>query len=163
MEKIKPFLWFDSQAEEAVRFYTSIFKNSKIRNTVRHSEASARMSGKPVHSVMTIDFELNGQEFIAVNGGPAFKFNEAVSFVVQCEDQQELDEIWSKLTDGGEEVHCGWLKDRFGVSWQVVPRVLNEMLRDPDPAKTGRVMEALLKMVKLDIAELKRASEGDAG
>ena len=160
MQKITPCLWFDSQAEEAVRFYTSIFKNSKIRKTVRYDEASSNASGRPAGSVMTIDFELNGQNFVALNGGPIFKFNEAISFVVHCEDQQELDEMWSKLTDGGEEVQCGWLKDRFGVSWQVVPTLLDEMLRNADPVKSQRVMEAILKMVKLDIAGLKKAYTG---
>ena len=157
MQKIMPCLWFDNQAEEAVNFYTSLFKNSKIVNVARYDEAGAKAYGMPKGTVMTVTFQLNGQEFMALNGGPAFKFTEAISFIVNCETQAEVDELWSKLTEGGEEVQCGWLKDRFGLSWQIVPTVLDEMLSDPDPAKAQRVMEAMLQMKKIDIAGLKRA------
>ena len=160
MQKITPCLWFDNQAEEAVKFYTSIFKNSKIGTITHYDEASAKASGQPKGSVLTIQFELNGQEYLALNGGPIFKFTEAVSFVVNCQDQQELDYYSEKLSAGGEQVQCGWLKDRFGVSWQVVPADINKMLSDPDPARSQRVMSAILRMVKIDIAELKRAYEG---
>ncbi|MCI0476925.1 MAG: VOC family protein [Anaerolineales bacterium] len=160
MQKIYPCLWFDSQAEEAANFYVSIFKNSKTMNVARYDEASAKVSGQPKGSVMTVTFQLDGQDFMALNGGPAFKFTEAVSFVVNCETQAELDALWSKLTEGGAEVECGWLKDRFGLSWQIIPTILDELMSDPDPAKAQRVMEAMLQMKKLDIAELKRAYEG---
>lgn len=160
MQKISSCLWFDNQAEEAVRFYTSIFKTSKIGRTTRYDDAGAEVSGRPKGSVMTITFELNGQEFIALNGGPLFKFTEAVSFVVNCQDQQEVDYYWEKLSQGGQEVHCGWLKDKYGLSWQIVPTVLNELFNDPDPVKSQRVMQAMLNMVKLDIAGLQTAYEG---
>lgn len=153
MPTITPFLWFDSQAEEAARFYVSIFKNSKVTNMSRYGDAGPGPKG----SVMTVEFELDGQKFIALNGGPHFKFTEAVSFSVDCKTQQEVDEYWDKLSRGGEEGPCGWLKDKFGLSWQVNPVVLGEMLNDPDPQKARRVMEAMLKMKKIDIERLKQA------
>ena len=158
-QKVTPFLWFDTQAEEAVKFYTSIFKNSKIGSTTRYNEEGAKVSGRPKGSVMTVEFELAGQEFTALNGGPLFKFTEAISFVVNCETQQEVDDFWEKLSAGGEKSQCGWLKDKYGLSWQVVPTVLIELLQDKDPAKSQRVMHAMLQMRKLDIAKLKQASE----
>jgi predicted 3-demethylubiquinone-9 3-methyltransferase (glyoxalase superfamily) len=159
-QKITPFLWFDTQAEDAVNFYVSIFRNSKIRSIARYDEEAAKASGRPKGSVMTVAFELDGQEFVALNGGPLFKFTEAISFVVNCETQEEVDHFWEKLSAGGQEVQCGWLKDRFGVSWQVVPTVLVEMLQDEDPLKARRVMGAMLKMKKIDVEALKRAYEG---
>jgi predicted 3-demethylubiquinone-9 3-methyltransferase (glyoxalase superfamily) len=159
-QRITPFLWFDHQAEEAVNFYLSIFKNSKIRTLARYDEAGAKASGRPAGSVMTIAFELDGQEFVALNGGPLFKFTEAISFVVNCESQGELDHFWEKLSAGGQQVQCGWLKDRFGVSWQVVPIVLGEMLQDKDPEKSRRVMAAMLQMKKIDINALEAAYAG---
>lgn len=156
MQKISPFLWFDNQAEEAVRFYTSIFPNSAIRATSYYGDAGPGPKG----SVMTMAFELDGQPFAALNGGPHFKFTEAISFVVNCDTQDEVDRCWEKLLEGGgQEVQCGWLKDRFGLSWQIVPTALIEMLRDPDPERTKRVMQAMFPMKKLDIAGLKRAYE----
>ena len=157
MQKITPFLWFDNQAEAAAKFYTSIFKESKILNAVRYGEEGERVSGKPKGSVMTVKFQLAGQRFFALNGGPQFKFNEAVSFVVSCKTQKEVDYFWEKLSAGGTEVQCGWLKDKFGVSWQIVPEVLGELLNGRDAAKSERVMQALLKMKKLDIRKLKEA------
>ena len=151
MTKITPFLWFDDQAEEAVKFYVSIFENSKVSSITPYDEEGARAAGRPRGSVMTVDFELAGQPFTALNGGPLFKFTEAISFVVRCETQREVDHFWSTLAAGGQEVQCGWLKDRFGVSWQIVPTVLLEMLQDKDPEKSRRVMAAMLKMDKLDI------------
>jgi predicted 3-demethylubiquinone-9 3-methyltransferase (glyoxalase superfamily) len=159
-QKISPFLWFDSQAEEAAKFYVSIFKNSKIHGTTRYDEEGAKVAGRPQGSVMTVAFELEGQAFTALNGGPLFKFTEAISFVVHCETQEEVDHFWAKLTAGGQEVQCGWLKDRFGVSWQVVPTVLIEMLQDRDPQRAKRVMAAMLKMKKIDVEPLRRAYEG---
>ena len=153
MQKITPFLWFDNQAEEAARFYTSIFKNSKLGKIVRFGEAGPGPKG----SVMTVSFELDGQEFTALNGGPEYRFNEAISFVVNCTSQQEVDELWAKLAEGGEEVQMGWLKDKFGVSWQIVPTVLVELLSDPDPVKSARVMEEMLKMKKIEIKPLQEA------
>jgi predicted 3-demethylubiquinone-9 3-methyltransferase (glyoxalase superfamily) len=153
MQKITPFLWFDNQAEEAVKLYTTIFKNSKIGKVARYGDAGPGPKG----SVMTIAFELEGQEFTALNGGPVFRFNESISFVVDCKSQQEVDDLWAKLSDGGEESMCGWLKDKFGVSWQIVPTVLPELLNDPDPVKANRVMQAMLKMKKIDIQTLKQA------
>ena len=153
MQKITPFLWFDNQAEEAANFYTSIFKNSKIVKVARYGEAGPGPAG----SAMTVVFQIEGQEFIALNGGPHFKFTEAVSFSVDCRNQQEVDEFWEKLSAGGEEGQCGWLKDKYGLSWQVNPTVLGEMLSDPDPLKAKRVMEAMLKMKKIDIAALQQA------
>jgi predicted 3-demethylubiquinone-9 3-methyltransferase (glyoxalase superfamily) len=156
MQKITPFLWFDSQAEEAVQFYTSIFKNSKVGKVARYGDAGPGPKG----SVMTATFELDGQQFIALNGGPLFKFNEAISFVVSCADQTEVDAFWDKLSAGGQTSRCGWLKDRFGVSWQIVPTVLGELMSDPDPEKSRRVMQAMLQMTKLDIAQLRAAHAG---
>jgi len=156
MKAITPFLWFDAQAEEAMNFYTSIFKNSKIVRVSRYGDAGPGPKGQ----VMVGEFELNGQRFMALNGGPQFKFTEAVSFVISCENQEEIDYFWSNLTaNGGQESQCGWLKDRFGLSWQVVPAILGELMGDKDPARAGRVMQALLQMRKLDIAALKRAAE----
>lgn len=157
MQKISPCLWFDNQAEEAVNFYTSIFKNSKIGSVARYDEAGAAASGRPKGSVMTISFQLEGQEFLALNGGPIFKFTEAVSFIVDCKTQNEIDEFWLKLSKGGEEGPCGWLKDKFGLSWQIVPAVLGKMLSNPDPNKSHRVMQAMLQMKKIDIEALKKA------
>jgi predicted 3-demethylubiquinone-9 3-methyltransferase (glyoxalase superfamily) len=163
MQKITPFLWFDHQAEEAAKFYTSVFKNSKIGRILRYDEEAAKVSesGRPVGSVLTIEFEIAGQKFVALNGGPQFKFNESISFVVNCETQEEVDYFWAKLTaDGGEESACGWLKDKFGVSWQVTPTVLIDMLHDEDPKKAERVMKAMLQMKKIDIKTLKNAYAG---
>jgi predicted 3-demethylubiquinone-9 3-methyltransferase (glyoxalase superfamily) len=159
MQKITPCLWFDSNTEEAVNFYTSIFKNSRIGNISRYGEAGYEIHQKPAGTVLTIEFELNGQPFTALNGGPMFKFNEALSFQVNCESQEEVDYYWEKLSEGGDENAqvCGWLKDKYGLSWQVVPTVLGEMLMDKDAEKSGRVMEALLKMKKLDIEKLEEA------
>jgi len=164
VQPITPCLWFDSQAEEAARYYTGIFKNSKIGTITRYGEAGREVHGRPPGSVMTVAFELNGQPFTALNGGPVFKFNEAISFQIMCRTQEELDHYWNKLTVGGDKQaqQCGWLKDKYGLSWQVVPAVLVEMMKDPDKEKAGRVMEALLQMKKLDIAELERAFEGAA-
>jgi predicted 3-demethylubiquinone-9 3-methyltransferase (glyoxalase superfamily) len=159
MQKITPFLWFNDNAEEAVKFYTSIFKKSKIGKIARYDEAGEKVAGRPAGSVMTIEFEIEGQDFIALNGGPHFKFNEAVSFVVSCKTQTEVDYYWNKLSAGGKEVQCGWLKDKFGLSWQIVPTVLGELLSDKDAAKSQRVMTAMLKMVKLDIKKLKDAAK----
>jgi predicted 3-demethylubiquinone-9 3-methyltransferase (glyoxalase superfamily) len=161
MEKITPFLWFDHQAEEAVKFYTSVFKNSKIGRILRCDEEVAKASGQPAGSVLTIEFEIEGQKFVALNGGPQFKFNESVSFVVNCDSQKEVDYFWKKLTaDGGEESACGWLKDKFGLSWQITPTVLIDMLHDKDSEKAERVMHAMLQMQKIDIAKLKAAYAG---
>jgi predicted 3-demethylubiquinone-9 3-methyltransferase (glyoxalase superfamily) len=160
MQKITPFLWFDDQAEEAVNFYVSIFRNSRIKGTARYDDEGAKAAGRPKGSVMTVQFELNGQEFVALNGGPIFKFTEAISFVVNCETQEELDHFWQKLSAGGQQVQCGWLKDKFGVSWQVVPTILGEMLQDKDPDKSQRVMAAMLKMKKINIEALRKAYEG---
>lgn len=158
MKKITPFLWFNDNAEDALNFYKSVFKNSKIITIDRLPEGAPGVQGK----VMTAQMEIEGQEFMFLNGGPAFKFNEAVSFFVTCENQEEVDYYWEKLTaDGGEESQCGWLKDKFGVSWQIIPKTLGEMLGDPDPEKAGRAMQAMLKMKKIDIAELERARDGE--
>jgi predicted 3-demethylubiquinone-9 3-methyltransferase (glyoxalase superfamily) len=156
MQKISPFLWFDNQAEEAAKFYASVFKNSRIGRIARYGDAGPGAKG----SVMTVEFQLDGQDFVALNGGPKFKFTEAISLSVLCKTQDEIDELWKKLTQGGQEVQCGWLKDRFGLSWQVVPEVLPKMMSDPDPEKTNRVMEAVLKMKKFDIATLEKAYSG---
>ena len=151
-------LWFDGQAEEAARLYTSLFPDSKIISTTPYPKAAEEVSGKPAGSVMTVEFEILGQRFVGLNGGPDFKFNESVSFIITCEDQKEVDHYWDRLTaDGGEESMCGWLKDKFGVSWQVVPKQLNEMLEDPNKAKVEAVTAAFLPMRKLDIATLERA------
>src|SRR5215813_2100344 len=161
MQKITPFLWFDDQAEEAAKFYTSVFKDSKIGRVLRYDEKAAKAAGGPVGSVLTIEFEIEGQKFVALNGGPQFKFNESISFVINCEAQEEVDYFWEKLTaDGGEESACGWLKDKFGVSWQVTPTILIDMLNEKDAGKAERVMHAMLQMKKIDIAKLKAAYEG---
>jgi predicted 3-demethylubiquinone-9 3-methyltransferase (glyoxalase superfamily) len=158
MQRISVNLWFDSQAEEAARFYTSIFKHSHIKQMTHYNESSARMAGRPAGSVMTVRFELDGQEFIALNGGPQFKFNEAVSLIVCCKNQDEIDAYWDQLiANGGSPGQCGWLKDKYGVSWQVVPDNLQELLDDKDPTRSDRVMEALMGMTKLDIRVLKNA------
>jgi predicted 3-demethylubiquinone-9 3-methyltransferase (glyoxalase superfamily) len=162
-QKITPFLWFDNQAEEAANFYTSIFKNSRIGKVVHYGKAGERASGRPAGSVMTVQFQLEGQDFVALNGGPHVKFTEAISFVVSCKNQAEVDRFWKKLSAGGKEVQCGWLKDRYGVSWQIVPTVLGQLLSDKDTAKSQRVMQALLKMAKLDIKKLKQAANGKQG
>ncbi len=155
MQKITPFLWFDTQAEEAAKFYASVFPNSKILKTARYGEAGPGPKG----SVMTVEFELDGQRMIALNGGPQFKFTEAISLSVDCRDQKEVDHYWSKLSQGGQESMCGWLKDRYGLSWQVNPAILGELLAGPDAKKAKRVMEAMLRMKKIDIAALKAAAE----
>jgi len=162
IQRIAPCLWFDHQAEDAARFYTGIFKNSKIGAISRYGEAGREVHGRPPGSVMTVEFELDGQAFTGLNGGPLFKFNEAVSFQVNCATQAEVDYYWDKLTTGGdpEAQQCGWLKDKFGVSWQVVPVEAVALFMDPDPAKAGRAMEAMLTMKKLDIAALQRAHAG---
>ncbi|MGH6627998.1 MAG: VOC family protein [Burkholderiaceae bacterium] len=155
MHKISPFLWFDNQAEEAMKFYTSIFQNSRAGTVMRCGDAGPGPKG----SVMSATFELDGQEFMALNGGPHFTFTPAISFFVRCETQQEVDELWEKLSEGGEKQQCGWLKDKFGVSWQIVPTVLGEMLQDKDAERSRRVMQAMLKMHKFDIGLLKQAYE----
>ena len=158
MQKITPFLWFDDQAEDAAKFYTSIFKNSKIGKILRYGEEAAEKTGRPKGSAMTVEFELGSQQFVALNGGPLFKFSEAISFVVNCETQEEVDYFWEKLSEGGEKSRCGWLKDKFGLSWQVVPTVLIELTHDA--AKSEKVMNAMMQMDKIDISKLKRAAEG---
>jgi predicted 3-demethylubiquinone-9 3-methyltransferase (glyoxalase superfamily) len=155
MQKITPFLWFDGKAEEAMNFYTSIFKNSKVVNIMRYGEAGPGPKG----TVMVATFQLDGQEFTALNGGPMFTFSPAISFFVNCEMQEEVDELWEKLSEGGEKQRCGWLKDRYGVSWQIVPTVLGKLLQDKDPEKSKRVMNAMLQMNKIDIKSLKQAYE----
>lgn len=156
MQKITPFLWFDGNAEEAMNFYTSIFKNSKIGQVRRYGEAGPGPKG----SVMTGTFQIEGQEFMALNGGPHYKFTPAISFFVNCETQEEVDELWEKLSAGGEAMQCGWLKDKFGVTWQIIPNALGELLGDKDPQKSQRVMKAMMKMVKIDVEELRRAHAG---
>ena len=153
MQKITPFLWFNNQAEEAINFYISLFKNSQILSVSRYGEGGPGPKG----AVMTATFRLDGQEFMALNGGPYFKFTEAISLFVNCETQAEVDGLWEKLSEGGEEGQCGWLKDRFGLSWQIVPTALGAMLGDPDPKKAQNVMQAMLQMTKIDIAGLRRA------
>lgn len=162
IQKITPNLWFDMNAEEAVSFYTSVFRNSKIGRKTYYTDAGKEIHGIDAGKVLTIEFQLEGQDFIALNGGPVFQFTEAISFIINCESQEEIDYYWSKLTQGGDEdsQKCGWLKDRFGVSWQVVPIELNEMLVGAEAEKAERVIEALLQMKKLDLAELRRAYEG---
>lgn len=159
--RITPCLWFDTQAEEAAKFYTGIFKNSKIGRISHYTEAGREVHGRPPGSVMTVEFNLDGQSFTALNGGPHFKFNEAISFQVMCDSQEEVDYYWAKLGEGGDPSaqQCGWLKDKYGLSWQVNPKEMAELFTDPDPAKSGRVMNAMLKMKKLDINELKRARD----
>jgi predicted 3-demethylubiquinone-9 3-methyltransferase (glyoxalase superfamily) len=161
-QSIVPCLWFDTQAEEAARFYTGVFKNSKMGKISRYTEAGREAHGKPPGTVMTVEFELNGQPFTALNGGPHFKFNEAVSFQIMCRDQEEVDHYWNRLTEGGDPnaQQCGWLKDKYGLSWQVVPTALIEMVTDSDREKSGRAMEAMLQMKKIDIATVRRAFEG---
>lgn len=159
MQKIVPHLWFDEEAEEAANFYTSIFKNSRIGNITRYDEAGAEVSGRPEGSVMTVELELEGQKFVALNGGPEFKFNESISFMVNCESQEEVDYYWEKLSAVPESEQCGWLKDKYGLSWQIVPTVLSELLSDKDAEKAERVMEAMLKMKKIEIQGLRQAYE----
>jgi len=159
MQKITPCFWFDNQAEEAVNFYISIFRNSKIVRVARYGEAGAKASGRPKGTVLTVIFQLEGQEFMALNGGPQFKFTEAISFIVNCKTQRKIDEFWKKLSEGGEEGPCGWLKDKYGMSCQIVPTVLGEMLQDKDTRKSEKVMKAMLQMKKLDIKGLKQAYE----
>ena len=160
VQKITPCLWFDDQAEEAAAFYTAIFRNSKIVQVARYGKAGREVHGRPAGTVMTVAFELNGQTFTALNGGPVFKFNEAISFQVNCETQEEVDYYWEKLAEGGDKKaqQCGWLKDKYGASWQIVPRVLIEMLTDPDSEKSEKAMQAMLQMKKIDIGELERAT-----
>jgi predicted 3-demethylubiquinone-9 3-methyltransferase (glyoxalase superfamily) len=162
VQRITPCLWFDDQALPAAEFYTAIFKNSKIGKISRYGEAGREVHGKPAGSVMTVAFELDGQAFTALNGGPVFRFSEAISLQIDCESQKEVDYYWDKLSEGGDDKaqQCGWLKDRYGLSWQVVPRALIELMSDPDPEKSGRVMEAMLRMKKIDIAGLERAAAG---
>jgi predicted 3-demethylubiquinone-9 3-methyltransferase (glyoxalase superfamily) len=162
MQKITPCLWFDTNAEEAARFYTSIFKNSKIGNVSRYTEAGYEVHHMPAGTALMVEFELDGRKFTALNGGPVFKFTEAISFQVSCDSQEEVDYYWEKLSAGGDPKaqQCGWLKDKFGVSWQIVPRGLVEMMTDKDAKKSGRVMQALMPMKKLDIEKLKQAYEG---
>ena len=155
MQKITPFLWFDGKAEEAMNFYVSIFKNSKVRSVARYGEGGPGPKG----SVMTAAFTLDGQDFVALNGGPQFKFTEAISLVVNCETQKEVDELWEKLSEGGEEGRCGWLKDKYGLSWQIVPAILVKMLQDKDAETSQRVMKAMLQMNKIDIQRLKQAHD----
>ena len=155
MPKQTPCLWFDTQGEEAAEFYTSVFPNSKITKVTRYGSAGPRAEG----SVMTVEFVLDGQEYVALNGGPDFTFSEAISFQVDCGSQAEVDEYWGRLSDGGQQGPCGWLKDRFGLSWQIVPIVLGELIADPDPGRSQRAMQAMLQMTKIDIAELERAAD----
>ena len=163
MQKISPCLWFDNNAEDAVQFYVSIFKNAKVDNVTRYGKEGYEIHKKKEGTVMTIDFEIEGQKFLALNGGPVFKFNEAISFQIYCDTQEEIDYYWEKLTEGGDKNAqvCGWLKDKFGVSWQVVPHVLIKMLQDKDSNKTERVMKAMLQMHKLDINALTKAYQGE--
>jgi predicted 3-demethylubiquinone-9 3-methyltransferase (glyoxalase superfamily) len=156
MQKITPFLWFDGNAEEAVDFYGSIFKKAKKGVVTRYGEAGPGPKG----SVMTVEFEIEGQNFVALNGDPEFKFNESISFVVNCQTQKEVDHYWEKLSRGGKKVACGWLKDKFGVSWQITPTILMDLIKDKDPAKRDRVMKAMMKMVKIDIEKIKKAAKG---
>jgi predicted 3-demethylubiquinone-9 3-methyltransferase (glyoxalase superfamily) len=160
MQKITPCLWFDDNAEEAVHFYTSIFKNSRITGVSRYGEEGAKISGRPVGSVLTVTFELEGQAFTALNGGPLFKFSPAISFMANCKTQEEIDHLWEKLSAGGRIEQCGWLQDKFGISWQIVPTAVAEMMQDKNPEKSSRTMAALLQMKKIDIAALKQAYEG---
>ena len=160
--RIVPCLWFDHQAEEAATFYVSVFKNSKITQTTRYTKAGYETHHRPAGSVMTVEFELEGQKFMALNAGPLYTFTEAISFFVGCETQQEIDELWAKLiASGGAPSRCGWLKDRFGLSWQIIPNALGRMLGDKDPARAGRVMNAMLQMDKLDVKRLQQAYDGE--
>ena len=158
MQKITPFWWFDNNAEEAANFYVSIFKNSKIGSITRYGEETAKVSGRPKRTVIIVTFQLDGQEFVALNGGPHITFSEAISFVVNCETQK-VDKLWEKLSEGGEKVQCGWLKDKYGISWQIVPTILGKLVSDPDPVKSQRVMQAMLQMKKIEIEGLKKAYE----
>lgn len=160
MQKIIPFLWFDDKAQEAAKFYTSVFKNSGILDVARYDAESAKASGMPKGSVMTVRFRIEGQDFIALNGGPVFTFSQAISFLVDCSTQQEVDRLWNRLSAGGEKQQCGWLRDKYGVSWQVVPSALDRMLRDKNAQKAQRVMKAMLAMKKIDIKALKKAYAG---
>ncbi|CUQ66505.1 VOC family protein [Candidatus Nitrospira inopinata] len=160
LQRISPCLWFDDQAEEAAIFYVSVFKNSKLGAITRYGEAGARVSGRPIGSVMTVEFVIAGQQFLALNGGPLFKFSEAISFMVKCDSQQEIDEMWEKLSEGGEQGQCGWLKDRYGLSWQIVSPMWDDMLRDSDGRRSERVMEAILRMTKPDLKAIQDAYEG---
>jgi predicted 3-demethylubiquinone-9 3-methyltransferase (glyoxalase superfamily) len=160
MQKITPHLWFDNNAEEATKFYTSIFKNSKIIDITYYGKSAAEVSGKPKGTIMTVRFVIEGQQFMALNGGPIFKFSPAISFLVSCETQEEVDGLWEKLSEGGEIEQCGWLKDKFGVSWQIVPNILSEMVQEKDIMKLERVINAMLQMKKLDIQGLKNAYAG---
>ena len=157
MQKITPFLWFDDKAEEAANFYVSIFKNAKIGKITRYGEEAANASGRPPGTVMTVSFQIDGQEFIALNGGPHFHFTEAISLIVNCETQAEVDDLWVKLSNGGQESQCGWLKDRYGLSWQIVPSVLGKLLHGSDAKKSAAAMRAMLQMDKLDIRRLQEA------
>ncbi len=160
MQKITTFLWYDDKAEEAANFYVSIFKNSRIGKISRYSDAGQEVHGRAAGSVMVVTFELDGREFSALNGGPHFKFTEAISLMVNCESQKEVDELWEKLSAGGEKSQCGWLKDKYGLSWQIVPTALGEMMSDKDTRKAARVMKAMLQMQKLDITKLEQAYAG---
>ncbi|MFL6383520.1 MAG: VOC family protein [Nitrososphaeraceae archaeon] len=160
MQKITPHLWFEDNAEEAAKFYTSIFKNSGVIDIAHYGESAAEVSGRAKGTVMTVTFELEGQQFIALNGGPIFKFSPAISFLVSCETQQEVDSLWEKLSEGGQEEQCGWLKDKFGVSWQIVATILGEMIHDKDANKSERVIKAFLQMKKIDIQSLQKAYAG---
>jgi predicted 3-demethylubiquinone-9 3-methyltransferase (glyoxalase superfamily) len=160
--KITPFLWFDSQAERAAEFYVSVFEDSRIKQINRYGKAGKDTHGRDAGTVMTVEFEIGGQAMVALNGGPLFKFNEAVSFAVACENQEEIDYFWSKLSEGGEESRCGWLKDKYGLSWQVVPAALPQILRDADAAARDRVMDAVMKMRKFDLQKLQQVYEGRA-
>jgi predicted 3-demethylubiquinone-9 3-methyltransferase (glyoxalase superfamily) len=155
-QKITPFLWFDTQAEEAAKFYTSIFKNSRIGHISHYGEGTPMPKG----TVLVVEFELDGVQFMALNAGPQFHFTEAISFLVSCESQEEIDHYWKKLSAGGTEIQCGWLKDRYGLAWQIVPAIFFKFVNDPDPEKSQRVMNAMMKMIKMDIEGLKRAYEG---
>lgn len=161
LQKIAPCLWFDTEAEEAAEFYVTVFDNSRILRVLHYTEAGYEIHGKPAGSVLTVEFELSGQRFTALNGGPHFKFSEAISLEVNCDTQQEIDYYWEKLSEGGERGNCGWLKDRYGLSWQVTPAILSEMLRDPDQNKCVRVTNAFLQMQKLDIRELEKVFTGE--
>jgi predicted 3-demethylubiquinone-9 3-methyltransferase (glyoxalase superfamily) len=157
MQKITPFLWFDGNAEEAMNFYTTVFKDSKIGETSRYNKEAAEATGRPEGSMMVGTFQIEGQEFMVLNGGPVFKFNESVSFMIHCEDQAEVDYYWDKLTDGGQESQCGWLKDKFDLSWQVVPNDMGKYIGHPDPVKAGKAMQAMIQMKKLDISKFEEA------
>jgi len=161
MQKLTTCLWLDDKAQEAAQFYVSIFKDSKIGSIAHYPESAVEVSGRPAGSVMTVEFELEGQKFLGLNGGPQFKFSEAVSFIIDCADQAEVDYYWEKLTEGGQESVCGWLKDKYGLSWQVTPKQLVELLSSPDKEKANRVMEAMLKMKKIVVADLVSAAEGN--